>query len=633
MQSNQMPLALRLAGCWLLWSAWCSVTGWSLSAVNQLSGWGHLALLPFLLASIWFWLKATASTRNDFSHIAKWRRRLCQPLPLIYLTVAGLSLVAGAINANPWSFDAVTYRLPRVLYWWSEHHWYWIGTLDHRLDYSATGFEWQMLPLIELTHSDRFIFLLNWIPLLLMPWLVFLAFRAFGINGRSARRWMWLLPTGFCYALQSSGLQNDGYSVNYVLAAIGFAAYAYHSRRTIGLCLAILSIALLTSAKLSNLPLLLPLGFILWPVFFRVRWFNWRLFQVVLLAGACSFLPLAYLCWQQTGDWTGDPGDQWNMRPVQPTGAVVANLIEFANDALHPPILPGSQRVNTLIDPLNHTAFIAWLERTQLNFTGIKFGEMAYEGGVGLGCGVGLYTLFLLLGFGFAKSSNHVAALIPTAWRLALWLSLVSFVVLLAKLGSGHTARNAATYYPLLYIFLLRWPRLAALERRPLAGVFSGVAALAVVPVILLTPARPLVPVEQLAHVFPRPTLQKIAARYHTWDVMRDDLAPMREQLPPGTRRLGFAAGFRDTPYGLCKPLGQRVMVELGLPLGTKTLPPADLEYAVITARGLRERYEMNLPAWLAFARAEIIFELKRNTSLTGSDSAFEPWYLVKFRR
>ena len=51
---------------------------------------------------------------------------------------------------------------------------------------------------------------------------------------------------------------------------------------------------------------------------------------------------------------------------------------------------------------------------------------------------------------------------------------------------------------------------------------------------------------------------------------MRDDLAPLREQLPPGVTRLGYAAGFRDTSYGLWKPFGSRVVVELGLPLEPK---------------------------------------------------------------
>ena len=75
---------------------------------------------------------------------------------------------------------------------------------------------------------------------------------------------------------------------------------------------------------------------------------------------------------------------------------------------------------------------------------------------------------------------------------------------------------------------------------------------------------------------------------------MRDDLAPLRAQLPLGVTRLGYAAAFKDTPYGLWQPFGSRVVVELGLPLGTKARPPANLEYAVVTADGLRARYGMS---------------------------------------
>ena len=64
-----------------------------------------------------------------------------------------------------------------------------------------------------------------------MPGLVFTAFRGLGVSGRSAWRWMWLLPSGYCFALQCSGLENDGYTVNYLLAAVVFAVAGHHTRR------------------------------------------------------------------------------------------------------------------------------------------------------------------------------------------------------------------------------------------------------------------------------------------------------------------------------------------------------------------------------------------------------------------
>ena len=629
-------MALRLAGLWILWAAWCQCCGWWLSALHQLSGWGYLTAAPILLGAGWWWLKTTAApeTKAVFSPVNKLGRRFRRPLPMIYLGIAALSLVAALLYA-PWSFDATSSRLPRILYWWAAQHWYWIGTIDHRLDLGGCGYEWQMLPVIIFTRTDRLIFLLSWIPFLLLPGLVFYAFRALGVTGRSARRWMWLLPSGFCYALQCSGLQNDGYMVLYTLGFVSFAVLASHRRRAVFLWLALLAAALLTSAKLSNLPLLLPLGLLLLPALRVVNWMNWRTLLIVFIAVGCSFVPLAFLCWKHSGDWSGDPTDrQWGVHPRNSAGAFVANSLAIVNDTLQPPVFPVAKKLNNWLEPLNQTHFMQWLRWAQPNSEGFRFGEMVYEGQAGLGCGLGLYGLFLLSGVWFVRSAlRGVPAVLPWAWRLAPWTAWLSLGVLLAKLAFTHVTRYGAPYYPLCLISILLLPRIAILERRKVAAVISGLAMLAVVPVILLTPARPVIPCERLAQFFNRPALQAFAAKYHFWAVMRDDLAPLRDQLPPGVARVGYAGGFRDTSYGLWKPFGSRVIVELGLPLGSKLRPPVDLEYAVVTERGLRERYGMGLAEWLGFARAQIIFEMKRNTSLVASDlNSYEVWYLVRFR-
>jgi hypothetical protein len=202
----------------------------------------------------------------------------------------------------------------------------------------------------------------------------------------------------------------------------------------------------------------------------------------------------------------------------------------------------------------------------------------------------------------------------------------------MAEVGFAvHVPRYGAPYYPLLCISILLLPRIVALERRKLAAVVSGAAILVVVPVILLTPARPVIPIERFARIFHRPALQSIAAKYHFWAVLRDDLAPLRDQLPSGITRLGYAAGLRDTSYGLWKPFGSRVVVELGLPLGSKSKPQADVQYAVVSERGLQERYGMDLKTWLNFAGSRVVYEFRHNTDLEAhSDPHYESWYLVK---
>ena len=59
----------------------------------------------------------------------KFRRRFRRPLPLAFLIVAALAFLGGAIYA-PDNYDALTYRLPRILNWLAAGHWTWISTGD-----------------------------------------------------------------------------------------------------------------------------------------------------------------------------------------------------------------------------------------------------------------------------------------------------------------------------------------------------------------------------------------------------------------------------------------------------------------------------------------------------------------------
>jgi hypothetical protein len=639
MKNSYVPLALRLAGLWLLWSAWCSSVGWVLSALHLLTGVGYLLFLPALLLTGWHWLRTTAPPARfipDF--YTRVRRLILSPLPAVYSSVVLLTLL-GALMYTPWSFDATTYRLPRLLYWRAAHHWYWIGTLDHRLDFSSCGFEWQMLPILELTRSDRLLFLLNWIPLLLLPSLTFVAFRGLGASGRTARTWMWVLPTAYCVALQAGGIQNDGYAVNFLLGAIAFSILAFYTGRIECLLMSIVAAGLLTGAKLSNLPLLLPVALVWLPSLHRIRWLDWRVPAAVMMSVLSSCLPLACLCSHYTGSWTGDPGDQWGGRPMRPLGAAVANALLFINDAAQPPVLPGSKRLLPAIQKVEEKArpVMTWLQSSHPHFPGFEFGEMAYEGTAGLGFGVSAYTLFLLIGQWFVR--GHVSRIderrrsIPAAWQIAPATAWVSYAVFLMSLGFAHTPRIAAPYYPLLLLSIVRGPRIAALSRSRLNTLAATLAAASVLPVIVLTPSRPLLPEQLLSWMSRKPALQPVAAKYQLWAGLRDDLAPLRAALPPGMRRLGYACGFRDTSYGLWKPFGSREIVELGLPLGRHTPPPADLNYAVVTPRGLKDRYGMDVESWCTNLHGQIVFEMKRDTALDAHTSAkYESWYLVKLQ-
>jgi hypothetical protein len=196
------------------------------------------------------------------------------------------------------------------------------------------------------------------------------------------------------------------------------------------------------------------------------------------------------------------------------------------------------------------------------------------------------------------------------------------------KLGSDLSARIGMPYYPLLIVSIILRPRIAAFERRKITALVAALAALSVIPALILTPIRPLFPISLVSG------MKGVAAKYQLWAGLRDNFAPLRNALPPGVTKLGYAGGFLDTSYGLWQPLGSREVIELGLPLGSKFRPPVALQYAVVNQRGLKARYDLDLDSWCEQVGAEVVFEMNYNTVLDGHTAAhYESWYLVKFHR
>src|SRR5216684_4366979 len=139
---------------WLWISVVATVAGWTLSALGELNRGGY---------AIFF---ATAS------------------LPLAFALLSLLVLLGGFLYP-PTNHTALTYRLPRVLQWLAHGHWFWIHTLNYRMNDRACGIEWLSAPLLLFTKSDRGLFLLNFIPFLLMPGLVFSFFTCVGVRPRA----------------------------------------------------------------------------------------------------------------------------------------------------------------------------------------------------------------------------------------------------------------------------------------------------------------------------------------------------------------------------------------------------------------------------------------------------------------
>jgi len=632
---HECPLALRLAGLWLIWCAWTSAAGWILSAMGALNGTGYLLAAPILIGAGIIWWRHTRSSGPRAGWKCRgfrWGRR--RWLADCFKLLAGLSLVAAVVHL-PWSFDAVTYRLPRCLYWLAEGRWYWIGTLDGRLDYSSCGLEWQMIPVLLLTKTDRCLFLLSFVPFLLLPGLTYLSGRALGLARRPLVIWMWLLPAAYCIVLQCSGIQNDGYTASYTTACLAFAGVAIRRRDPLACLFAVLAASLLTGAKLSNLPLMLPLGVVLLVAAWRSGFFRRSAAVGLSVAVLVSFLPLAVLSYRHTGTWTGDPHDQWGFRTGNPVAATVANLILAAHDLTHPPVMVGTAAANDAIERIeaHFTPFLDWLRESHRMFHGVMFGDMVYEGGSGPGFPIGCFLGGGILMGCFVTTSNRPVA--RAWWQTAMvGCGIIAWLVMLSQLGSGQSARNAAPYIPLLLFPLTGIPPLGRFLHSKAAVPVALCGMLSAVPVIVLTPARPLVPMgllDKARSVKPiNGPMTQILRKYGMWKGLRDDLKPLRDHLPPGESVIGYAGAFRDTSYGLWKPLGSRTLREIELPGTEASSAGAIPAYVVATARGIQQRCGLALADWLRKEHKEIRYTFKRSVNLEAdSQTQYDEWYLL----
>ncbi|MBI5775063.1 MAG: hypothetical protein HZA89_15160 [Verrucomicrobia bacterium] len=618
---------------WLAGGAACVLAGWILSAFGVLGRTAYALLaVAGLSATVWFWRRedgTAALGRCRRSVQSCWRGRgpVCRWLPRLWLLGAAAALVSGWLHA-PNNYDALAYRVPRVLHWLAEGRWHWISSPDLRLNYSATGFEWLMAPVLALARSDRLLFLLNWIPFLLLPPLVFAVFRRLGVRAAVAWHWMWLLPGGYCFLLQAGSIGNDAFAAVFLLAAIFFAQRAAQNRSARNLAWSVLAAALMTGAKASNLPLLLPWVVACWLA--RSLVLSRPVALATLLALGVSFLPQAVLNHRCSGHWGGDPANQERLRASDAATGLLGNSLQLAAQNLAPPFNPAARSLN---ERLTAALPSAWHQRLAGGFPRFTpgVGELAQEESAGVGLGV---TLLAVAGIFFAKfRRGEWRVLRPgLAVAMAAWISLA---VLATQLGSESTARLIAPYYPLLLALVLLLPAQDYLARRRwwrgLAVAVSGAALL----VIVVTPSRPLWPAQTVLGWFsaawPESQFVQRAARVYTVYAGRaDSLAPLRRFVPPDANVLGFLSNGNEPETSLWRPLGGRRVVLILPGDDIELLRQRGVEYVVISSAGLKRLFGQTVEEWCGHHRARVL----ASQSLTLLASQGErPWHVVQLLR
>ena len=632
--------ALPLVQLWIWISTFATVAGWTLSAFGQLNRAGYAAAFAVFGVFIFFQRKNPVLAGIKNFRAGKLFNRFRRPLPFCFAALA-LLIFLGAVLYPPDNYTAMTYRLPRILQWLAHGHWFWIHTVNYRMNDRACGIEWLSAPLMLFTGSTRFLFLLNYLPFLFMPGLIFSIFSRLGVSSRVAWQWMWLLPTGYNFVLQAGSAANDTFPTIYALAAVDFALRARQSKSSAEATSSFLSAALLTGAKASNLPLLLPWAILL----AEPHWRNAkpramlsllaRRLPLLVIAAAISFLPMAILNSVYCHDWSGAVLEEPNMAASNPFYALVGNVFQILLQNLCPPFFPPAKWWNAHAPMIVPHALVSVSHHFIMGF--FDLGELPTEDSAGIGLGLCVLLAVSL----FAKCSarrvpDFVPASVVEERRLRFVVLIVPWIALLfycVESGMNTAARLIAPYYPLTIPLLLTGPAVARLVRSRLWHVLVIVNVGLAFSVLILTPPRPLWPAQTILSglVARHPDSHPLARAqevYSLYSKRSDSLAGLRDLLPQNISIVGFAAGTDDSEISFWLPFGSRRVEDFLVTDPASELRKRGIEYAVIND-GQLPQGRVTLDEWLQKSDAELLVATNATLKIaTGSIN----YYVVRLK-
>ena len=576
--------------------------GWGLSSFQALNAWGYAAVVTAGLLLLLFWRQTVVPTGLLAYHESRILRRIRRPLPLAFLILTGMMLLGGVLYA-PNSSASLTYHVPRILHWLAAGQWHWIPSADPQLNTRVCGLAWVSVPLIVFTHSDRLLFLINIVSFLLLPGLVFSVFTRLGVRPRVAWHWMWIVPTGSCFLLQAGGSGNQLFGAPLVLAALDFALRARASHRARDFFGSLLAVALMTSAGLCNLPLLLVWGVAMLPNWRLV--FRWpgRLALVCVVAVGCSFLPTAALNQHYVADWTGGKSGGENV-PGNPSVRLAASVLRVTLQNLVPPM--------------------------RFPLAEMPIGEPA-----GLGFGISLLLLLSVVGglihAGFRFSRGQFASPLA-AWQTSLrWLPLLALLAWLSLSGPSPFTGILAPYYALLLPVCLAGPAQNWVVTRCWWRTAVKVVFLMAALLLVVSPARPLFPALTLtsalrAHYPESRVLARADTIYTLYRQRGDAFAPALAELPPGLKILGLLTP--DAPEtSLWRPFGRRQILPVRPEATAADLKSQGIAYVLLDSRPMPGWFPEAPPAWVDRQHATIVKKIP--LTLRAAEGPVD-WWLVK---
>jgi hypothetical protein len=628
-----MPTAILI---WVWFCAYLNCVGWTLSALHQLNAAGYaVALLIGFVAFVAWWKQTSA---RIFPHISwrKLKRRFRRPFPLAFLILAAMAGLGGVLYA-PSNYDALAYRVPRVLHWLAAGQWQWIHTDFNRLNTRGCGIEWVSAPFIVLLKTDRPLFLINLVSFLLLPGLVFSLFTRLGVRRRTAWHWMWLAPTGYGFLLQAGSIGNDLFGAVFGMAAIDFALRARQEKKMGDLWPAILAAGLMTAGKAFNILLLLPWILAVLPALRLLSLRPLASALVLVMAMCASLFPMAVLNWRYCGDWTGLAAERPPINNGAPVLHFAVNAILLILHNFAPPVFPFSSAWNHLMDHLIPSSLAF---RLQQNFepeaARLAIGEMQMEESAGLGMGLSFLLMLVLFNKIRCSSGFSPRYLIQSMWHFTLLVPLGAYAavfVFMVQTGLGCPARYLAPFYVLLLAPLLAGSVPARMTRNVFwrgagVGVFLLAAGL-----LILSPPRPLWPAVSILRASGAdhsllPLVKRAWTVYSVYGARGDAFEQARAVLPADANPLGMVT-WDDPEASLWQPFGSRRILHVCRDDTPEATRRRGIHYVLVSSFVLSQGWNMSLDEWLARNNAEVVQRL--SLELRAGRGATD-WFLVRLR-
>lgn len=539
--------------------------------------------------------------------IVRAKYRFKDPIPCLFLLIALVSLVGGLIHP-PNNYDAMNFRLPKVLAWLMNGGWQWIPANNQSLNTRSAGMEWVFAPLFAWTGSDRVLFLCNQLPYFLMPGLVFGVFRRLGVQNRTSRIWMYVLPTGYGFALQAGGIGNDLPAAIFALAAFDFALRWKKTGFLGHALLALFAAGMMTAVKPTTLPLILPFT-LLFPKMFQliVRAPTKVAIATIPLALA-SFLPTAWLNNRQCGDWTGASAENASLGNVDPWIGIAGNLINAALQNLVPPVFPQANVCNETVIQCFPDSF---LQQMAQNFEarGARFGVTDIQGEETAGLGSGIMML-LILGLIFGRQGFS-----DNKWHIkAGFLGMIFGIALLAyfsKAGMTTVARHILPYYPFLVLPILLIPRIASAARQSWFQRTAMIAMASTLIMLLITPSRPVLPMAMITRILskvqPLPAIKRLEVGYEVYGHRANLLQALSAKIPAASNRIGYINHGSGPETSLWKPYGERIVCHLPPGSDPDDAWAGPVQFVVINTRNFEQFRGESPQQWLVRLEGTIL--------------------------